>query len=286
MNQFRTNGYAFLFIFILGFSNVQAGDLEDFEKDATTVPPDKNAETHKPRHTHANEHDHSDDFFSILFGDLVDTIVSEVVSVGAEMVGQAASVGVQMVGQAVTEGGSNSNERVDDSVSGALQKRKLGEPLIPYFRLNLNVQNISSNIYGFDGKIELGLGALGGEYRETRYRDQEHHEQLKLQQIQALYRMSFGNQIGINFGLGVASLDGTKHSQGTMSSIALIYHPLQHLAFEIRPSWLSSSELSVNELDLSTLIAYKRMAFRIGYRQLDSSSDSLNGAYAGIDYIF
>ena len=263
-----------IFIFLIACSTAEAGKLSEFERDATTIPADENLEHSSHRHRKHKRHE-NEDFFSILFGDLVDSVVSGVVDAGAEVVGTV-----------FAEGGANSNSRVNGSETGDLHKRQAGEPLLPFFRLNLNLQNITQNIYGFDGKLELGWGAWGVEYRQTSYRDSEQNEQLKLKQIQALYRMSFGDDVGVNFGVGSANLNGVNHSQGAMLSMPILYRPLRYLAFELRPTWLFGDELAIDELDVSTLISYQRMAFRIGYRQLKSTGDSLQGPYAGIDYIF
>jgi len=265
-----------LLLYFVTMADTQAGDLKDFEIDATqeSTSDRSGSRQRSNRHRHRDSHhDHGDDFFSALFGDLIEAVVTEVVDTSADILGSA-----------VSAGGTNSNERIDSHTADS-NRRRLGEPLIPYFRLNLNLQNITENIYGFDGKLELGRGALAGEYRQTSYRDDKQKEQLKLKQFQFFYRMSFGNQVGVNFGLGSASLNGVNQSQGGMLSMPIIYHPQRHLAFEFRPTWLFG-EISIDELDLSTLIAYKRMAFRIGYRQLNSANESLQGAYAGIDYIF
>jgi len=262
-------------------ADLHAGKLSDFEKDTTPYPEsssEREQYSSAPRHKHHHrQHERdNDDFFSILFGDLIDDIVGEVLGGAA-----------QAIGNGLDDAATHSNQRINDSSASAPEdKRTLGEPVIPYFRLNLNLQNIESNIYGFDGKLELGYGAIAGEYRQTRYRDDVLNEHLLLKQLQIYSRMSFGNHFVMNFGLGAASLDGENHAQGALFSIPIIYYPQRHLAFELRPSWMFGGNLSLNEMDLSTLISYQRVALRLGYRQLNSQNDSLEGAYAGIEYIF
>jgi len=267
----------FIFIFLSLFESppTRSATLQDFEIDATS-PTHENASRHDHQHREYRhrEHRRDEDFFSILFGDLIEEMFSDVVDVGTHVIGAA-----------VVEGGSNSNSRLDANNSSP-DKRDPGDPIIPFFRLNLNLQNISDNIYGFDGKLETGYGALAVEYRQTSYRDSEYNEQLKLKQIQFLYRMSFGSSVGVNMGFGGASLSGVNHSQGALISLPMLYLPTRHIAFEFRPSWLFSDNLSISEIDVSGLYAINHAAIRIGYRELNSDVSSLYGAYLGLDYIF
>lgn len=269
-------------VLLLVSADLYAGKLIDFEKDTTPYPEsasEREQYSSTPRHKKPHRHHRrreDDDFFSILFGDLIDDIVSDVVGGAAHAIGNG-----------LDEAATHSNQRIDESrAASAEDKRELGEPVIPYFRLNLNMQNIETHIYGFDGKLELGYGAIAGEYRQTRYRDDVLKESLRLKQLQLFSRMSFGNHFVMNFGLGGASLDGQNHSQGALFSVPMIYYPQRHLAFELRPSWMFGGELSLDEMDLSTLISFQRIALRLGFRQLNSQHDSLQGAYAGVEYIF
>jgi len=259
--------------FLFGCSTSQAGTLQDFEKNATTTPAQHHSQ-HQQRHRQQSHSGDSDSFFSILFADMFDDVVSVMIDSSA-----------QVLGSALYEGGSNSNDRIA-SGNETNDQRQLGEPITPYFRLNLNLQNISENIYGFDGKLELGRGALAGEYRQTSYRDKYQNEQLKLKQMQAFYRMTFANQFGINLGAGAASLNGVNHTQGAVISMPILFLPTRNIAFEFRPSWLFGENLSISEMDISALIAYQQMAIRVGYRELNSEGDALVGAYLGLDFIF
>lgn len=247
--------------------SAEAGNLRDFESDAGN--PAQNA-TRPAQNmgscTDCNQRrtdDASDDLFWTLMGYAAEGLF-----------------------ELTAQGGANSNLRIQENHTDEVIPRKLGESLIPFFRMNLNIQGIEDRSYGLDGKLELGRGSLALEFRDTRYRDNTENEQLRLRQLQVLYRMSFGNRVGVNLGLGSAKLDGAEHSKGTMVSIPLFLHNRRHITWEIRQTWMFADEFSVDELDLSAIYAIRRTAIRLGYRRLDSLNSSLEGPYLGVDYLF
>lgn len=257
-----------LFCFFLLIVSLQAssGELGDFQKDIAKSKKENNARYNKC--INCSSHDDSESFFDILFGDFVDAIANETAEV-------------------ISEGGRTSNQRINGKSSNSdLEKRQPGEILIPFYRFNINTQHVNDQIDAIDLKMEIGKGAIGFEFRTTKYTDDITDEELKYNQIQYFHRMSFGNKIGVNLGIGYGKMNGVDSFDGLILSAPILFHNSHHLGFEIRPSVFNTDGVSVSDLDLSALYTYRKLAFRIGHRSLESPNVDIDGYYIGIDFIF
>ncbi len=263
INNFNILLYFFLMIYSL---QVRSGELSNFEEDIA-----KNKKENNVRNTqciNCQSYDDSETFFDILFGDMVDAIISSTAEV-------------------ISEGGITSNQRISQKSSDSdINKRQPGEILIPFYRFNINKQHVSDQINAVDFKIEIGKGAIGLEFRSTKYNDDITLEELEYNQIQYFHRMSFGNKIGLNLGIGYGQMDGVYSFDGLILSAPILFHNSRHLGFEIRPSVFNTDGVSVSDLDLSVLYTYRKLAFRIGHRSLESPNVDIDGYYIGFDFIF
>jgi hypothetical protein len=255
-------------------SIVVAGELADFEADIKSGGVSNKQHCHECNDRHReNDHvqNHNDRsegiaelFFDVLFDSTIDIMAN-----------------------LIAEGGEASISRVEDGHRyQGIKKRRTGEPLLPFVKLNLSTQYISEWIGATDLRFEVGKGPLAFEARMTRYRDESIDEKLDYDQIQALYRMSVGHKYGINLGLGYGRMQGGNEYDGLILSMPLLYYNGNRFGYEFRPVIFNAGESTVSELDISVLYAYKKMAFRLGYRTLDSPNETIDGMYMGLDLIF
>lgn len=262
------------------FSVAQAGKLADFEADIKSekearqsgaTPASSKPEKHQDcghsddceSHHHHRE---SASFFELMFD--------------MEAFGS-------VLGEVIVYGSQTSMERVDEeNEHEGVKRRKIGEPLLPYLKLNFNTQYVSEAINGVDLKFEFGKGLFGLEARATRFSEKAVNEKLDFHQLQFLYRMSFGNRVGLNLGLGRGVLQGDSTHKGWLFAAPLLWHDGKHLALEIRPGLFVTDGVSLTEFDVSVLYAYRRLALRLGYRELESPNSSINGPYVGLDFIY
>jgi len=185
-------------------------------------------------------------------------------------------------------GGIYSWERVHpDSITiASVKSRKSGEPLIPFLRLDLNYQNVESDVEALDSRLEAGYGPFGVQARITHYNEQEPEDELDIQQFHLLYRMSFGNHVEIDLGAGGATVHGENQNIGFSLTTPLLIHPTEHVGLEFRPAWATIRGNPLSDYDVGIVVNVSHVAVRGGYRWMQSEHESLNGAYVGLSVIF
>jgi len=258
-----------LFVFFYS-AQISAGKLGDFEADISRSKSERSQDnTHSSSQCHSCDSTSlSDSFFDTLFEGMLTILID----------GTA---------EAIVEGSENSQQRVNENADHTeLSLRKHGEILIPYYRLNLNFQRIDSDIDGYDVKMEFGKGPFGLELRSTRYKDSATNEDLNYSQLQYFHRMSFGNSTGINLGLGYGRLKGSTLFDGLILSLPVLFKVSDNVGFELRPVYFNASGVDITEVDTSVLYTHRKLAFRSGYRSIQSDNVDISGFYLGMDFIF
>ena len=256
-----------LLFFTLTFISLQlhAGKLADFEKD---IKSSKSASHSNSNYYCRKCSSHDESFFDALFEGIVNSIF-EVATI------------------AIEDGSKTSAERIKKHPEKkGISPRKEGEIIIPFYRLNINYQYVDDKIDALDLKMEVGKGANGLELRITTYNDNQNSEELKYSQFQYFHRMSFGNNIGINLGLGYGRMDITDTFDGLLLSLPILYQSGRHLGIEVRPTYFNADGVDISELDFSVMYTYRKMAFRLGHRNIQSTNIDINGIYFGLDFIF
>jgi hypothetical protein len=236
-----------------GFS----GELSDFEQDATRN--EDNNKTENNDHYYHEHHGFWYSFFDVLF----DTVI---------------------VG-----GGEMSRHRVKGTpyqYAEFLKPRQLGEALIPFFRADGEYQNVIGDISAYSLRAEGGYGAWGIQARNTHYKEKNPADNLDYLQVYGLYRMSFGNHVEIDLGLGSSTLSGRERNSGTSFTMPILVHPNNLIGFELRPSWTDINGSGVSDWDFSMDLNYRFTALRIGYRWVRSEHEGLNGPYIGVSFRF
>ncbi len=253
------------FSFLLFSMQLNAGKLSDFEKD---IKNSKNT-PHTKRYQSCKQCAQEDDsFFDIIFEGILDNIVD-------------------ITAVIIEDGSTTSSERIKKHpLKSGISPRKTGEILIPFYRFNINYQHVNDKINAFDLKMEFGKGVNGVELRTTQYDDSLANEELKYHQLQYFHRMSFGNQVAVNLGLGYARIDITDSFDGLILSLPMLYQNNNHLGIEVRPSYFNADGVDISELDFSVMYTYRKTAFRLGHRSIQSTNIDIKGVYLGLDFIF
>lgn len=177
-------------------------------------------------------------------------------------------------------GGACSWARVTDaevSADGAAP-RALGEPLIPFARVDVSYQNVESDVDAVDAQADLGYGPVGAHLGFTRYREQTPADHLDMIRALGLYRMSFGSHIETDLGLGGLTLKGEQTTRKFLFSLPVLVHPSEHWGIEFRPAWADR----ISDYDVALLLTRRFASAKLGYRWVDSPHESLDGPYIGI----
>jgi hypothetical protein len=228
-----------------------SSDLGDFEQDATEGENDKKAA----------DNDQDDGFWDPVFDFMFDTVI---------------------VG-----GGEISWQRLKGTQHedlGFIKPRQPGEALIPFFRFDSEYQNATGDVYAYDFRVEGGYGPFGIQVRDTHYEEKDPPDKLDYLQIYGLYRMSLGNYVEIDFGLGASTLKGEEHNSGGSFTMPILVHPARFIGIELRPAWTYINGRYLDDWDLGMDFDYRYAALRIGYRWVHSEHEGLNGPYVGISF--
>ena len=187
---------------------------------------------------------------------------------------------LRLCGITLGAGGIGSLQRVKapELTDAIVEPRSLGDPLLPFARLDFVYQNVESDIDALDLRAEAGYGPIGAHFNITRYREQSPSDYVNLIRVLGLYRMSFGSHVETDIGCGSVTLRGEESMTQFLFSIPILIHPSDHWGMEFRPAW--STDLS--DYDLAGLLTYRHASLKVGYRWVASRHESLNGPYGGV----
>ena len=185
---------------------------------------------------------------------------------------------------AILYGGASSWERVSepDSLDLGTTAREIGDPLIPLARIDIAYQDLESDIEALDLRCELGYGPFGAHFDYTQCRGDPASDELELMRAMGLWRMSLGSHLELDLGMGVLEVKGDQRRSEFLISLPILYHPFEHWGVEFRPAWTDR----VDDYDIALLVNQNFVSLKLGYRWVESSSESLHGPYAGISLRF
>lgn len=234
-------------IFVISISHrVLAGKLDAFEEDTT-------------HHEESDDDGWDMDFLADIFGDVLF--------------------------HGVIHGGYVSWERVRhrprDYSHEQLRPREVGEALIPLVRFDVSYQDVESDVEAYDYRIECGYGPVGAHVNLTHYREREPHDELDLTRVHGLYRMSFGNSVEMDLGLGAVFMSGDDLHSGFSFTFPLHVHPTRIAGMEFRPAWATVNGGHIADYDLGLLLSYRNASLKIGHRWVKRTTQSLNGPHIG-----
>ena len=244
-------------------SRLFAGELDDFEKDATK-------QKTKQEHTVESSRDEKDSDF---LGDLLSELFLKPIG--------------ESFGEVIVKAGRSSMLRVDDSacktegIAEGITCRQIGEPLIPYLKADLNFQNVKPDITAIDGKVELGYGPFGFQFRRTHFKEKETRDRLDVDQYHGLFRISYKSYFELDFGIGELTLNGNDSNSGFSFTLPIKVQPTGWIGFYFLPAWSILNGNTISDYDISVPFTRRFFSVQIGYRWLKSPHESLDGPYLG-----
>ncbi len=179
---------------------------------------------------------------------------------------------------AVIEGAYNCGRRSWQEV----RRREPGEFLIPFIRFDYAYQDVESDVHASDYRLEVGYGPFGIAARKTHYVEDAPEDELDINQIYLLYRMSLLESIQIDLGIGGFELDGNDSNSSTSFTAPVLLQPFDFLGFELRPHVTSINGNVIWDTDLGVLCGRQYVSLRAGFRWLRTNGQSLDGPYIGL----
>jgi hypothetical protein len=182
-----------------------------------------------------------------------------------------------------TYGGLWSMDRVNGTWEYGYEElvpRQEGDLLIPFVRMDGAWQFIDSDVSGFDFRGEAGYGAFAVSARHTYYQEDDDSD-LALTQLYGLWRMSLGNRVELDLGLGSYFLDGNDEVSGFAMTLPLTISPNDYFSIELRPAWFELEEVTNGDFEIAVLTGSRYVNFKLGYRWLTTETSTLDGPLAG-----
>lgn len=192
---------------------------------------------------------------------------------------------------AVTTPGMYSWNRVTQGPYGTDNQRtatprKPGDRLIPFARVDMSYNRVDSDIYALGRSAEVGYGPFGFTIRAARYRESEPATTLDVTQYHWLYRMSLGDRVEMDLGLGRYKLSGVSEHSGGSSTIRLLINASDHVGIELRPSWADINGNGIRDHEAAMTFGDKYWSALAGYHWLEGPGSSLNGPVLGLSLRF
>lgn len=159
----------------------------------------------------------------------------------------------------------------------------IGSPVLPTISLDTDCQNVESDIYSINNRIEVGYGPFGFQYKEMRYFERDPKDKLKIYQFNYLHRMSDGEYFRIDLGIGIVTIEGNKSNSGlSLLTPVYVYFPKKCSLF-LRPNWGWINGNSIQDYKLGFLLSRKYISAQVGYRFVKSGEETLNGPFIGFN---
>lgn len=161
--------------------------------------------------------------------------------------------------------------------------RETGDPLLPTLRLDGHMQNVRGDVVSYQGRIEVGRGPVGLQYKARTYVENNPEDRMYLNNLLAMYRMCFTNHFTLYYAFGNSQLLGNDTHHGTSFSIPMALSLSESWSVEVRPTYHFFDEVDIDEFDVMLLYRFHNNAsWNVGYQELTSPGSTLVGYYSGI----
>lgn len=170
----------------------------------------------------------------------------------------------------------------DDPELAHIPLREKGAPDLPLLRADVNYQHIDDRTKGLDGRVLIGYGPLGAQYRHTQYREEGAAAPLNFIQMHGILRMSWSKKVEFGMGYGNLVLDGQKRNNGFSMTYPLSIFPTKYLSLNFSPTWSWINQHAITDCDGSVAWTGKYCSVHAGYRRIKVKDQALSGPYVGI----
>lgn len=246
--------------------SLHAGGLKDFEKAATDQTEQKGDQNKKSDH-HKNQ---SDDCNTSTSGGL--QLGDDFWRFWTVFFSQSTRLTMERV---KTSG---------DPELARISLREKGAPDLPFVRTDMNYQRVSSQIKGVDGRVLVGYGPVGAQYRQTQYREEGAADPLNFIQMHGIFRMSWNEAVEFGMGYGNLILDGHDRNSGFSMTYPLSIYPTKHIGLNVTPTWSWINRHAITDCDGSVSYVIKYFSVRAGYRRIKVRDQALSGPYVGLSF--
>ncbi len=164
--------------------------------------------------------------------------------------------------------------------------RKIGESLIPIARVSTYFHKATGNVSAKAVRVEIGYGAIAFQLRQTVYDESNPKDKMTLTQVHALYRMSLGNYVVMNWGLGTFELSGNEKHKTLSITFPIHVQVNSNWGWEVKPNYANFNGSTVWDVEAGLLFTKKHFSVDLGYRRLSSPEQIIHGPYVGASLFY
>jgi len=164
--------------------------------------------------------------------------------------------------------------------------RDFGESLLPIVRVDAYLHQASGNVSAKAIRVELGYGVFAFQFRRTVYEESNPKDKMTLTQLHGLYRMSFGNHVVMNWGLGTFELSGNETHKTLSMTFPVHVKVNSNWGWEVKPNYANFNGSTVWDVEGGILFTKKHLALNLGYRRLSSPEQIIHGPYVGASFFY
>jgi len=249
-------------VFLLSGEFSYAGKLNDFETAASTKKKMNHYQS-SSNHSHYSDH-HDGDFWVELIFDIV----------------ESAFFSPSKHDQ------RNSHVDVGYPSLDVILRRKVKAPQLPNFRIDGYFSNMSSDISSRNIGVEVGHGLFALKVDNHQFRERNPEDDLELQSIHGLLRVSYSSAFEVDFGIGQTYIKGDDEHSKLSVTLPIKAKFNESISFELKPVWTVGRDQTLRELDYGVLFHKDGVGIKVGYQNFTAGSESLRGAYLGLSLIF
>ena len=162
--------------------------------------------------------------------------------------------------------------------------RQIGEPTLPFFRLEPKYLRVNPDISALDYELELGYGPYALKCRHTSFDEINPRDGMDLTQYLLFLRLSPASSLEYGFGIGSIHLQGNKSNSGFMIYFPVKFHPYESFGYQFKPtmSWINDN--LIGDYDIALVFFKRYYSIKLGYRFLRVRKENLDAAYISLAF--
>lgn len=160
-------------------------------------------------------------------------------------------------------------------------RREEGDILVPFVRYDFFRQQVVSNIYATDHRLEVGYGPVALLVEKYTFYQQP-NDTLTINRKLFLYRMSPTRNAEIDLGFGETVVSGLQNTSLGTFSLPIAVMLGDNVSLEFRPTWSNN----LDDYEGAVHVGGRYGSLKLGYRSLSTNGAVLNGPFAGFSLYY
>lgn len=259
--------------FLLFVPSARAGQLDDFEKEATKK------HSSPARHEGAHPDEEADEADESCLEACLDAFLETCL-----MTFFPSKESSENTSQGPAKRSLSSSESETAAVP-LYPSRTTGSARLPIARVDIVYGDMNSDVTAWDVMALLGYKGIAAQYRHTYFSERDPKDHLALGQAHLFYRMTW-TYVDVSLGGGVVTLKGNESHTGGSFSVPVSIHPNNRWALIWRPTVGDLNGNRIVDHDLGLHFTRRYYSLQAGYRHVKTGSQTLHGPQVGAAFYY